>query len=57
MVLVFSANGMLVLDPGPAHRGVSVLKNELDGTGNAGQFFVSRTSKPQGKLLIRVSFL
>lgn len=57
MVLVFSANCMFILDPGPAHRSLSVLKNELDGTGNAGQFFVSRTSKSQGKILIRVSLL
>lgn len=57
MVLVFSANSMFILDPGPAHRSVSVLKSELDGTDNAGQFFVSGTTKPQGKILIRVSFL
>lgn len=57
MVLVVSANGVFQLDQGPAHRGVSVLKNELDGMGIARQFFVSKTSKPQGKLLIRVPFL
>lgn len=57
MVRMVSANGMFILDQGPAHRGVSVLKNELDGMGIARQLFVSKTSKPQGKILIRVSFL
>lgn len=50
MFLAFSANCMFLLDPGPAHRGASVQKNELDGAASAGQFFVSKTSKPQGKI-------
>lgn len=35
---------------------VSVLKREPDGSASAGQFFVSKTSKPQGKIWIKVSF-
>lgn len=51
--LVFTANCMFRLAQGPAHRGVSVLKNEVDDAGSAGTFSVSETSKPQGKMLIR----
>lgn len=53
MVLAFTANCMFRLAQGPAHRGVSVLKNEVDDAGSAGTFSVSETSKPQGKMFIR----
>lgn len=55
-VPVLSANCMFLLDQGPKHRRASAVENELNGAVSAGQFFVSRTSKPQGKILIKVSF-